>query len=383
MKANSFYVQSVSEIKTKIEEISSKEFKPNLAIVFASTKHNLSKLSNIFYDLDIDLIGCSSSGEIVDETIFDEGISVLVLNMNRSYYEILHKKIKDESNYSSLQILGADIVNAFENPAVILLTGGITLDGVKVVDKIKQSKVTDFPIYGGLAGDDLKYENTFAFSNNWITNQGVVALVIDNDKVNVRGKCVSGWDGMGGTHQITKSSGNVLYEIDHRPALDVYKKYFDFHTHFKKGTLENNESYESITGQYPLIINRSKDYTIMRSPLVSDFDNNSIVLAGSVIEGEYFQFGIAPDFELLERTTNEFGTLKNELLEIDAALVINCKGRQTAFGPEMSEEIEAIYNLWEAPSIGFFSYGEIGNVDNGPCEFHNVTCTLATLTEVY
>lgn len=382
MKASSFYVQSVSEINAKIEEISCNEFKPNLAIVFASIKHNLSELSTLFHNLDIDLIGCSSSGEIVNETIFDEGISVLVLNINKAYYKIFHKEIKDENNYSSLSELGTDIVNTFTNPAVILLTGGITLDGMKIVDKIKQSKVTDFPIYGGLAGDDLKYENTVAFSNTWISNKGVVSLVIDNDKIKVKGKCVSGWEGMGGTHQITKSTGNVLYEIDHKPALDIYKKYFYFHTHFKNGVTESNPSYKSITGQYPLIIKRSADYTIMRSPLVSDFENNSIVLAGSVIEGEYFQFGTAPDFELLERTTNEFGTLKNEMSEIDAALVINCKGRQTAFGPEMSEEIEAIYNLWEAPSIGFFSYGEIGNVDNGPCEFHNVTCTLATLTEV-
>ncbi len=383
MKASSFYVDSVSEIKSKLEEIKSNDFKPSLAIVFASIKHNLQEISALFYSLNIDLIGCSSSGEIINETITDEGISILALDMNKNYYKIVHQEIEDEKNYSKLKLFGEKIVDIYENPAVILFTGGITLDGVKVVNQIKNSKKTDFPIYGGLAGDDLKYESTFSFTNKWMSNNGAVALVINDDKVRVKGKCVSGWEGMGVTHQITKSKGNILYEIDHKPALEVYKKYFHFHTHFRKDVLENNETFQSISGQYPLIINKPDDYTIMRSPLVSDFENNTIVLAGSITEGEYFQFGIAPDFELLEKTTEEFKGLKNEMPQIDAALLINCKGRQTALGPEISEEIEAIHDLWQAPIIGFFSYGEIGNVDNGPCEFHNVTCTLATLTEVY
>lgn len=382
MHACSFYVDSISEIKSKIEHISSNQFKPNLAIVFASVKHNLQQLPNFFNRLNIDLIGCSSSGEIVDENIFDERICVLVMDINRAYYQILHKEINNENNYENLKILGAEIVDAYENPAVILFTGGMTLDGANVVNQIKKAKANDFPIYGGMAGDDLKYEDTFSFTNNWITKNGVVALVINNDKIKVRGKCVSGWEGMGAKHQITKSKGNILYEIDGKPALEVYKNYFQFHTHFKKDLLENNEFFESITGQYPLIINRSGDYSIMRSPLVSDFKNNAIVLAGSVIEGEFFQFGIAPDFELLEKTTESFKYLKKEMPIIDAALMINCKGRHTALGPEISEEIEAIHHLWQVPTIGFFSYGEIGNVEDGPCEFHNVTCTLATLTEV-
>jgi len=383
MKAISFFVDSVSEVQLKIEDISSNQFKPNLAIVFASIKHDLQELSKIFYNLNIDLIGCSSSGEIINETITDEGISILVLDMHKDYYKILHQQIEDENNYANLKSLGSEIVSTFENPAIIMFTGGIKLDGVKVVNQIKQAKSTDFPIYGGLAGDDLRLENTFSFTHNWLSKKGVVVLVINNNKIKIRGKCISGWKGMGGNHQITKSKGNLLYEIDHKPALDIYKQYFDFYTHYKKGVLENSETYESITGQYPLIINRSNEYTIMRSPLVSDFENNVIILAGSVIEGEYFQFGIAPDFELLEKTIESFESLKIEMPKIDAAIVINCKGRQTAFGPEISEEIEAIHQLWDAPSIGFFSYGEIGNVENGTCEFHNVTCTLATLTEVY
>lgn len=382
MHACSFYADSIDAVKLKIESISANQFKPNLAIAFADVKHNLKELTNLFNDLNIDLIGCSSAGEIVDENIYEKKISVLIMDINKSYYNLLYKEIREETNYNSLQILGTEIVDVYENPAVLLFTGGMTLDGDEVVNQIKKAKKSDYPIYGGMAGDDLTFEHTFSFTNNWITKKGVVALVINNDKVKVQGKCVSGWEGMGTKHQITKSKGNILYEIDGKPALEVYKNYFHFHTHFKKEVLENNDFFESITGQYPLIINRSDDYTIMRSPLVSDFKNDAIVLAGSVIEGEFFQFGIAPDFELLEKTTESFKNLKKEMPKIDAALMINCKGRHTALGPEIIEEIEAIHKLWQAPTVGFFSYGEIGNATNGTCEFHNVTCTLATLTEV-
>lgn len=384
MKANSFYVDSVSEVQSKIEDIRSTEFKPNLALAFASPKHNLQQLSNLFYSLNIDLIGCSSSGEIIDNAIINEGISILVLDMNKDYYKILHQEIEDENNYADLKLLGNEIGNTFDNPAVIIFAGGIKLDGEKVVNQIKQSKSINSPIYGGLAGDDLNLGSTFSFSHNLMTEKGVVALVMDNSKIKLHGKCVSGWDVMsGGTYQITKSKGNILYEIDNKPALNIYKQFFDFYSHFENGVLENGESYKSVIRQYPLIIDRAGEYKIMRSPLLSDFDNNAIILAGGVNEGEYFQFGTAPYCELFEKTTEAFESLKKEMPKIDAAIVINCKGRQTALGPEISEEIEAIHKLWKAPSIGFFSFGEIGNIENGTCEFHNLTCTLATLTEVY
>jgi hypothetical protein len=47
----------------------------------------------------------------------------------------------------------------------------------------------------------------------------------------------------------------------------------------------------------------------------------------------------------------------------------------------VSEEIDRIKNIWNAPLAGFFCYGEIGKVDSGEHEFHNMTCSLATLTE--
>jgi len=377
MLTQSFVAHSIEETNYKLQKIIETDFKPTVAITFVSIRHNLSHLTKIFTNHNIDLVGCTSSGEITDNNIYEGNISVLLLDMPQNDYKILKKHVNDDDNYTNITTLGKQINHSFYHASVLLFSGGITFDGVKIVDCIKEVNKSDLPIYGGLAGDDLRLKTTFSFSNNWISESGVVALVINNDKIKVKGKCVSGWESIGGKHQVTKCKGNILYEINEKPALDTYNKYFGF-----ANDLNNQEFIQSISGQYPLIFHKPGGYTIMRSAVINDLEKNAIVLAGSVSEGDYFEFGIAPDFELYDRTITAFKPLKREIPNIDAALIINCKGRQTAFGPEIENETEAIYSLWKAPTVGFFSYGEIGNVDNGPCEFHNVTCTLATLTAV-
>ncbi|MFZ1321059.1 MAG: hypothetical protein WAT71_05840 [Ignavibacteria bacterium] len=46
-----------------------------------------------------------------------------------------------------------------------------------------------------------------------------------------------------------------------------------------------------------------------------------------------------------------------------------------------SEEIERVQEVWNAPFIGFFSYGKFGKSKNGKYEFHNNTCCVVALKE--
>jgi len=72
---------------------------------------------------------------------------------------------------------------------------------------------------------------------------------------------------------------------------------------------------------------------------------------------------------------------KNELPQADALIMFSCKARHLSLGPMISDEIDQVKNVWDAPLAGFFSYGEMGKSTKGKHEFHNNTCSLVALSE--
>lgn len=80
-------------------------------------------------------------------------------------------------------------------------------------------------MFGGLAGDDLKIEDTFVFDNKSVDTDAIVGIIVDRDKIEVTGMAFSGWEAIGTVHTITKAKGNVVYQINNEPALDVFIKY--------------------------------------------------------------------------------------------------------------------------------------------------------------
>jgi hypothetical protein len=113
----------------------------------------------------------------------------------------------------------------------------------------------------------------------------------------------------------------------------------------------------------------------------ANINDGSIVFAGSLPQGSKVKLSLLPGFEVIDATKTEFLKYHKEQPEVDALIVFSCAGRQITLGPYVSEEIEGIKKIWNAPLAGFFCYGEIGRVVSGQHEFHNMTCSLATLKE--
>jgi hypothetical protein len=67
--------------------------------------------------------------------------------------------------------------------------------------------------------------------------------------------------------------------------------------------------------------------------------------------------------------------------QADALVMFSCISRYLSFGALTSEELERVMHVWNAPFIGFFSYGEFGRSKGGKHEFHNNTCCVMTLKE--
>jgi hypothetical protein len=219
-------------------------------------------------------------------------------------------------------------------------------------------------------------ERTYVFTNDKLSDSGLLALILDEEKVSLNGMAVGGWKPMGMDRVITKSQGNVVYTIDNEPALDFISRYGGI-----KDIDTNNALNFLISSNFQLQLKRENKHSVMRTPMQANPGDRSIVFAGSLPEGSKVRLCLLPGFEVVDEALKSFNEYKNEQPEADALIMFSCAGRQLSLGPYVSEEIDGIKNIWNAPMAGFFCYGEIGRVVSGFHEFHNMTCSLAMLKE--
>lgn len=380
MKARTLHGDSIQEIDTQIGEILQDGHRATVAIVFCSVAHDLQKIIDVFNHYQIDLYGSTTAGEIKDDELFESSIVVMLLDLNREYYRLNYVDTNDENILEKSKELGLYAKSCFMNPAMIVCMCGATADAQQAVTGIKMVVEKDVPILGGLAADDLAIETTYVFTNDKILEQGVLGLILNEDKVRVNGLATSGWETIGAINTITQSDGNVVYKINDQPALDVFIKYFGFYRDigdYKKGA-------SSVSAQYPLQIIREDGTTVLRSPLTGNDEERSLILAGGVKDGDKFKFSIAPGFEVIDKTIEDFETFQVEkkIEQADALLLFSCAGRHLTFGPLMEDEIKGIYDCWQVPMLGFLTYGEIGSTKHGKTDLHNETCSLVVLKEV-
>ena len=227
----------------------------------------------------------------------------------------------------------------------------------------------DIIMFGGLAGDDAQFKETFVFSADKLENCGAIAMALDLNHYNINGIATSGWVGIGADKLITHSEGNIVYTIDGKPALDVYKEYLNV----------RDMDLPEIGIEYPLMIKKRGKQNVLRAVINVDREKRSLIFAGSVPNGSIVSFSSSPGFEVIESTKQKVDEFHQKNPGADVLILFSCMARHSALGPTISEEIEDAWRKWNIPLVGFFTYGEIGNNYSAACDFYNQTFTLVAL----
>ena len=376
MQSRAIHCTNIEELFIKIQEQIDDQFQPTLAITFSSIQHDLEIISKAFSSLNIDLVGCTTAGEIANDELLEGTIVIMLLDMKKEHYQMFFSEFSAETVYQAGFATGAFASRCYKNPGLLLMSSGFGLDAAKLLGGIKDGIGREIPIYGGLAGDELKMEITYALSNRQISANGMSVLIIDTDKVEVQGLATSGWQPIGGINTITKSTDNIVHMINGERALDVFKRYFGL-----EGVTLTLEQTINLQTNYPLQFIREGGHLVLRSLFFLNEEEGTLTLSAGIKEGDRFQFSNSPGFEVIENTIEEFKELKDKTPEADAIILYSCKGRHGAFGPSLEDEVSGLHDYWNTPLIGFLSYGEIGNTANGTCEFHNATCSMVLLKE--
>ncbi len=380
MQSKSLKGKSLSELKTALTNAITEDFKPTLAIVFCSVAQDIKGISSVIDDEGIALFGCSTNGEFIDEVTEKGSWVMLLMDMKKEHFKILLEEYP-EQNYREVSTNVAQRARSiFEKPAFLIGMSHASVDGEQILLGITDVFGDDVNVFGGGAGDDYAFQETFVFTGQTISHCGMVCLILDESKVELQGIATCGWKAVGTEKTVTKSEGNHVYTIDNVPALDITAKYGGL----ENLTPDNQDLLVELAASLPLQLQREKGDPVMRPGLVVDWEDRSFYTSGAVPQGSKVRFSIPPDWDVMNKVVKGVEQLKDgRMPEADAVVVFSCAGRILSFGPLMSEELEGVKKVWDVPMVGMFSNAELGRATGGNLEMHNLTTCCIALKEKY
>ncbi len=373
MKVISFYANNLEQLEKQVQNI---DFPATLAFVFSDVKHDISEIQRIFNNKNIDIFGATSAGEIFNKQIREHGINVLVTDISKDYYKIGIWELDDDLEFEKAgKTLGKFAKQSFPKHGIVISAPGVT-DGDEILNSLFSEIDPYTRVIGGFAGDDLTLTKARNFTNKKIIKKGLLGLILDGEKVQIDGRAVNGWTVQGEIMTITNSYKNIVYEIDGRPAVDVFAE--NYHLPKEKMVqLMANLGYN-----YPVLLYRYDRPGILRTPVRADLNDGSVTFAGSMPFLSRIEFGIKPEKSIMDKTIQRFSIFAQKFSDPDFVIMFSCKARHSAFGKDLEYEISGVYDLWQKPMIGFFTYGEIGIGNDNRADFHNETCNVLVVKEV-
>ena len=378
MKAKSIQENSVNEFQSALTEAISDDFKPTLAILFISISQNRNAVCKILDDAGIAIYGATTNGEFIDEELGKQSIAVLLMDINPSYFKIHFAEFPEKNYRETAKILAQQSLELFSQPAFLIAASHMETDGEQLLFGFEDAIGKQVNVFGGMAGDDYAFSEQYVFTNDKESNRGMVVLVLDEEKVIIKGKATCGWKAVGTPKTVTKSIGNHVFTVDNEPVLDITAKYGGL----GKLEKENTEAAMEIAVNFPLQLQREFGDPVMRPGLLIKWEDRSFVCSGSVPQGSKVRFSLPPDFDVMETVIKGAEELKaREMPEADALVVFSCAGRILSLGPLMNQEIEGVRKVWNVPMVGMFSNGELGRATGGNLEMHNLTTCCVVLKE--
>jgi hypothetical protein len=221
--------------------------------------------------------------------------------------------------------------------------------------------------------------STFVFTNDRSSDNAMVALIVDEDKIDVKGIATCGWNAIGTTKTVTKSEGSTVFTIDDKPALDMLMNYLGVE-------IKEDDDKDIVTflssWYYPLQLERDNADPVIRTAMFANRKDRSLICSGNVPQGAKIKFAMPPDFDSIDKVVADCRDIKDTIQQqADALIMFSCVSRHLSFGAVIKEEIEQVQNIWSAPMAGFFTYGEYGKSKNGKYDYHNNACCLVALKE--
>ena len=324
------------------------------------------------------VIGCSTSGEIDHTAVVDDRIVVAVVRFEKTRVRRASTSLGSVGESLAAGRRLAEALAAEDLRSVLVLSEGLSVNGSDLARGLRDGLAPGVIVTGGLAGDGDRFGKTWVLDEGEARSGRVVAVGLYGDAVRVTHGSRGGWDPFGPERVVTGAEGNVLFTLDGRPALALYKEYLG----------QRAAELPASALLFPLAIRGPDqlDNTVARTILVVDEASQSMTFAGHIPVGHYAKL-MRANFDRLVLGAQAAGAAAGSLDGGHSgpllSIAVSCVGRRLVLGERTEEEAEAtLAALPEgAEQIGFYSYGELSPLASGSCELHNQTMTLTVWSE--
>lgn len=355
--------------------------KPQLVFVFGDRafverKELFLQIQQFYLDSYI-LIG-STAGNIQGGTVSDQSVTISALHFEKTkiwFAETTVENVFDSQNVGKklAEFLPTeDLVHSF------VLSDGLAVNGSTLVQSINQYLPKNVTVTGGLAGDGTEFKKTVVGINTTPKQNRVTLIGFYGNSLKVGYAAKGGWTASGEAYTITSSKGNILYELDGKSALEVYREFLG----------DEAKNLPSSGLLFPLQLKLPVEGLVVRTILAIDEDAGSITFAGDMPQGSIAHLMHATQEDLINSAgvAGKEATRALGLATAQFAFLISCVGRRLVLKERTEEEVQAVQREIGPKAVihGFHSYGELcPTKDSGyHCLLHNQTMTVTTFAEI-
>lgn len=355
--------------------------KPNLVLVFASPRWF--NASSIASDLaatfpEALILGCSTAGEISSVGVHAGHCIVTAVRFEQTRLAAATTDLAGMADSAAAGRRLGERLKRDDLRAILLFGQGVQINGSALIEGMRAVLDPAVVVTGGLAGDEGAFSQTWTIGPDGVSDRAVVALGLGGPHLRFSHGSFGGWEPFGPPRKATRCDGNILYELDREPALEVYKRYL--------GDYARDLPASGLLFPFAMLAGDRKDTGLIRTILGINEADNSLVLAGDIQADGYLQLMHASTDSLVngaEAAAQAAGQMDSQAAS-GLAILVSCVGRKLAMGARVDEEVEAVAEALgrNATLAGFYSNGEISPmVPGGDCKLHNQTMTITCLAE--
>ena len=379
MKIHQETIRNIAQAPAALENLAAVQ--PQLLLVFAGigllTAGGLVKQLRQRFPHCV-LIGCSTAGEIDNSGVNDDSAVLTAVHFDTSRISVASTALASmDDSFAAGKRLGESLAD----PALkgILMFGpGVGINGSALVRGLSERIGEQIPITGGLAGDAGAFRQTWTLGPEGLSDDSIVAIGLHGEQLTLAHGSFGGWEAFGPARRVTRCSGNVLFELDGEPALDIYKRYL--------GTHAAGLPASGLLFPFAMLGEDHHALGLIRTILAVDDASGSLTLAGEISENGYLKLMHASTDKLVNGAEHAALDASRMLAggAAQLAILVSCVGRKLVMGNRVDEEVEAVQDsLGEHTQLaGFYSYGEISPFSDAMrCQLHNQTMTITCIGE--
>ena len=361
---------------------------PDFVFVFATVGYDQEILIGAIREATsgAPLSGCSGEGIIAQDTVSESNFGVAVmaiksdeLRFNNAYATGLGRRSDIAGEHLAAEI------NPFLAPdsmVCLLFADGLffNFDTFRATFEKSIARERPLPILGGLSADNWSTQRTYQYHNDQVLSEGI-SCVIMSGNVSIAYGVNHGCVPVGTKRTITRSDGNIIYEIDGLPALEAMNDYFEenWRSQWNKTSINLCLGFKT-----PENIRQNYEEYIVRYMMAKNDQDGSVTIQSDVTDGTDLWM-VRRDTELITCGLRELSRHLKEKVGSEKpkfVLQFECAGRGKVMLRERVK-MELISSLQkelggDVPWIGFYGYGEIGPVADYNC-FHNFTSVVTVV----